>query len=221
MSFDSFVKSDYIEGFNRRKTSLSIPRSKDFGLNMDVLNRLMTNGSKVLDFGCGNSSLGFLGYNSQRDITVFGLDRDKNNKAAMYHDLGNINDFFDTIIFSHVLEHCQFNEWEEILLWAHEKCKRIIICLPNTDNVFVSSMFYKDVTHVKPLDNDDFIYYVEKLGYKLKHITVCSLGDHCSKRYIPARFLFAVLTGTSPFCNKIYVLEVTKDLKTDPPSLCQ
>lgn len=176
-------------------------RWTDFRGNEESLKELFPPGSRILDYGCDGGSLGFLGTYAPLNIIVDGYDKYVFNKDIKYHDLDDITGYYDYIVFSHVLEHFTIDQIIEAVEWARVRCDNIVICLPNTKNVF--SLFFDELTHIKPLDNVSFINLVNCHGYELQYIVRNDLRLISVKHWI--RVFFNVLMGCDPYYNVIYV----------------
>jgi hypothetical protein len=201
---DNYQSHEYMRSLDRRNYYQSFPREKIFGDYKSCLRRLVNRG-RILDYGCGHGSCGFLGEHDGQIID--GLDIDLNNKDASYHTPSDVKGQYDTIIFSHVLEHLgidsqtQRNEIEKIMTWAHDHTKRVIVIVPNTHNPFTH--FYDDWTHIRPLDNNDFLYFMEMLRWDLTRIIGCDAGiKGFFKCYM--RILFSWMTNQDYTYNVVY-----------------
>jgi SAM-dependent methyltransferase len=160
-------------------------------------------GDRVLDFGCGHGSLGWLGYKKTFNVTVDGYDMDEGNKEATYHSIADIKTFYDVIIFSHVLEHMDLNEIGDVLSWAKLHGSRIFIALPNTNNIFIN--FFVDITHVRPYDNADFLYYLELNGFTILKTGYCNISNGVNPLYLFARWVFSLLVGKSVYHESVVI----------------
>jgi hypothetical protein len=175
-----------------------------------MYNKLIPDGSLVFDFGCGSGSLGYVNDNNNRGIVVDGFDRDVNNPAAKYHDLSEVKGHYDYMISSMVFEHMTIDDIHEITEWAKKHVDHLIIGLPNSENVFMSTIMYSvDITHKRPYDSAYFLHFMEKNGYELKRMVWFDFFMFTG--YKPStlfRVLFALATATSPFYSVCYVLDV-------------
>lgn len=181
---------------------IELPKKHIFTVKaVPFMNRLIPDSSSVLDYGCGNGSLGFLGYDKTRSITVEGYDCDLNNAKAKYHDLKEIDRKFDYIVLAQMIEHCSLEDAISVIEWCAAHCDNLIISTPNAfDNVFIN--FYKDITHVRPFNTPDLVYILKKNGFQKSDIYLTDMALN------PFRILFALLTWTSPFHN--YMVHASK-----------
>lgn len=174
----------------------------------DVLNRFIPRPGSVLDFGCGHGSLPLNGVDTS-GLVVHGLDRDANNKFALYHDKDDVEDVYDVILFCHVIEHVTLDSMSELLKWASMHGRRILITVPYTDNPHMLHEFYKDITHIRPLDGYDFAHYIECNDLKIEGFYRSDLDvSFRSIRCLQASLLrtgLEWLKGYSPFRNYTFI----------------
>lgn len=205
---------NYMEMFNRRASYNKIIKPGSFKETRKLIYDMIADNSTVLDYGCGNGSLGYLGEDTdrKRNVNVYGYDSDVNNKAAVYHDLREIGDKkFDYILLSHILEHCTLADVKSILAWCRSHCSGLIITLPNSgDNVFVN--FYLDITHVRPYNNLDFLYVLESEGFSPRAVYRSQLEPGLALYSTLARLLLAIATQTSPFVHYTIVASVKAEI---------
>lgn len=176
----------------------------------ELYKKIIPKGSLVLDYGCGDGSIGGLGQVDGR--LVEGLDRDHNNTLAIYHDMSEVEKFYDYIIFSQILEHCEFNEMAKIIEWSSKKARHIIIGIPNMGNPFTSAFFYNDITHVKPYDNEGFIHFLNCNGLRVSAIYRSNLDINLSTIMAFIRSLAKIglisVIGLSPFICTIILCDI-------------
>jgi SAM-dependent methyltransferase len=113
-------------------------------LNTQVFNYIPATSKRVLDIGCGTGSMGKALKQTRSEIKVVGITYSKQEaeEAECFydkiyiHDLNDISltlpESFDTIIFSHVLEHTY--QPEKVLLHYLrflEPGGKVVIALPN------------------------------------------------------------------------------------------
>lgn len=228
---DDYITNGYMENYKKRQEYYEkLPWHRDFRDYRVVLAEVVGEG-RILDYGCGEGSLGLLGQlhgenGCHLPIKVDGLDIAQDNKLAIYHTPEEVQGTYDTILFSHAIEHFgdtgseQRREVLEKIEWAKKHTRRIIAAGPNTRNPFMMLAFYDDWTHNKPYDNNDFLYLVEKTGWKLKTPLI-----RCDARLSPppngrsfkrrlrdyqvcyARFITCVWLGKDTTYNVIYEFE--------------
>lgn len=194
----------YMEMYNKRSKFNGFIRSAGLKTRThQFLYGQLQDGAVVLDFGCGNGSLGYLGKDTHpgRNVTIVGYDSDMANEKAEYHDLEEIGDrHFSHILLSHVLEHCDPPVVKAILGWCRAHGDRLIITLPNSgDNLFVN--FFLDITHVRPYNNIDFLLLLEGEGFNVEAAYRSELEQNLSWYGTLSRLAFAFLTQTSPYIH--------------------
>lgn len=166
----------------------------------------LPDGAKILDYGCGNGSLGATGLLSHngKQLIVNGLDDfDRENPAAVYHNTDNVPRH-DYVIASHVLEHYQPADVRRLLKWYNDhSTKGLYIVLPNNSNPFFN--FWRDSTHVRPYDEMPELYmWIEEAGYHIEKVVRSGLPNiRWYSRY--ARLLFGKLLCFSPFEDNVIV----------------
>jgi hypothetical protein len=213
MDSQEYVSQHYMEGFNLRKERYNtFPHRRFGGTDPEMLNAIIPYGSKVLDFGCGNGSMGFMGRSTYSNVQVDGLDRDMNNPVARYHKMDEVKDHYDIMVFSSVLEHCTQDEISQILTWAHKTCDRIIITLPNSYNPLMSNLFFAlDMSHIRPYDSPDFLYYIEQHGFNIHEQIFYNDHPFITRGFLWARrMLSALWNGTSPYGFVAIVADVRR-----------
>ncbi len=207
---DDYQKDGYMKTYGAKRDYYEqFPREVDLRGYRRVLREIAGRG-RILDYGCGRGSLGYLGDGDGRMIC--GLDFPANERAV-YHDREEVAGHFNTIVFSHVLEHfgrdapTQRAELKEALTWAKTITGRLVIGLPNNLNAFMRLRYQDDWTHnpVSP-DNNDFLSFVEGLGWRLVRIIRCDAQLNLDPR-LWARFFFNLATMMDPTYNVIYVFE--------------
>ena len=95
--------------------------------------------AKVLDVGAGCGTYWNLLHDSFKTIDaveVFKPNIDHYNLKSKYHKVYNIDikqfkyDKYDIIIFGDIIEHLDTNEAQEVLKYAYNKCKEMIVAVP-------------------------------------------------------------------------------------------
>lgn len=158
----------------------------------------------VLDYGCGNGTLGALSTGGSKvlnGMVIEGFDLDTENGLATYHSLEEIgNKRFDMVLISNVVEHCSLPEVCDMLRWSSEHADKILVSTPNEgENLFCQ--FYLDITHVRPYNKPDFLFMLDYYGFKSIEVYKTDLLK--SKRQL----FFSLMTSTSPLLNYIVYAE--------------
>lgn len=197
---------NYIDIYSNRAKFVGFVKH-NFKTLKEYLEELVPAGARVLDYGCGVGSLGFLDTDPKTGIHVDGYDIDTENLIAKYHDRSKIQDVYDIILLCHVLEHCTLEELRDIMEWCRTRGKQVIIVLPNTTNPFMWIDFYMDITHVRPYDSPDLLLLLEGLGFVVEKSVRCDIRGFYDPGLLrlALRFLFNVVMGTSPFYNYFVV----------------
>lgn len=212
---DEYQSKNYMELYGTKRSEYEhFPREFKTGSFRETL-RKVTGAGRILDYGCGFGSFGFLG--TQDNITIDGLDFPI-NKLAKYNDLDQINHSYDTILFCHMVEHfgtdgpTQREQIKQAMTKIRDRqiCNRIVIALPNNLNMFMCLRYHDDWTHnpVKP-DNNDFLYFMECLGWKLKRIIRSDIQLNHDPRWW-FRIFLNLASACDPTYNIIYVFEADR-----------
>lgn len=209
---DDYQTIGYMQNYGERRSFYErYPKTVDPRGFRKVLTNIVGDGS-ILDYGCGHGSLGYIGHN--KNNVVDGLDIAVSNGLAKYHGIEEVKEKYDTIIFSHVLEHFGTDgqsarrELSYIMQKAKKISNRIVVALPNNVNVFMRLRYQDDWTHNPvTIDNNDFLFFMESLGWKLVSITRCDMQlNHDPRNWF--RMIFNYAVRMDPTYNIIYVFEV-------------
>jgi len=164
-------------------------------------------GDRVLDFGCYNGSLGFLGNGNidGKNFVVDGLD-ETGNMLAKYHDIKDAPAIYDAIIAIMVFEHVEDAQVKPILADLARISRKLIIEVPNTDNVFRN--FWSNMDHKRPRDNPIMLSWLNECGWTVKKI----IKNEWRQKHIgllPSifRFVFNVMMQKSPYWGFMIVCE--------------
>lgn len=115
--------------------------SYDFYKNevKDYLVSKFKGNAKILDVGAGCGTYWNLLHNYFKTIDgveVFKPNIDNYQLKNKYHKVYNIDikgfkyDFYDIIIFGDIIEHLDTSEAQEVLKYAYNKCKEMIVAVP-------------------------------------------------------------------------------------------
>lgn len=177
------VKTGYMQRFNRRSNYLSLYRYY-WGQTKQLILGTIRPGMTILDYGCGNGTIGLLGDDDEKQVCVDGIDTyDKGNLKAKYHYHDEVvKTDYDLILFSHAIEHMELNEAATILRWLRGHGKRIIMATPNGGNP--SFDFWQDLTHKRKYSYPDTLTLMEDAGWHVEQVYFTNPG---LKRTLPFR----------------------------------
>jgi len=135
----------------------------------------------VLDLGCGRGT--FLELLKEEKIDSYGVDtdhqavkrcKDRRLRAevgdAPAHLRGLARETLGGIFCSHILEHLSGDQIEDILMLSYNRLKpggRILVETPDPSSLLVlSTDFYKDPTHLRPLHSEGLKSLMEVVGFE-------------------------------------------------------
>lgn len=141
------------------------------------------------------------------------ISRNKNGKIANFYqsDIESINDHYDIIYISNVIEHIE--TWKKAIDIAATHCDRLYILVPYKELMDINfSCLKHGVDHVSSFDKSSFIYLKEK-GYSVefKVLRTPFAGGHPWKMEIYLR-LKSAIKGT-PYQHQRELLVAITDFK--------
>jgi len=157
----------------------------------NYLKRNFDRNAKVLDVGAGEGTY----YNYMHDyfnnieaVEVFKPNIDNFNLESKYNKVYNVNikdfkyDYYDIIIFGDVVEHLEANEAQEVLKYALNRCKEMIVAVPylnpqgiEEDNVYeihkqddlTDELMKQRYPYLKNVYKDqNYGYYIKEENYE-------------------------------------------------------
>jgi len=172
----------------------------------------LVEGPRVLDAGCGYCE--FLNLRPE-GIDVYGVDIKKiKHPKIKYGDLNKKipfrDDFFDSVVSFHVLEHLKepevaIREFRRVL----KKNGKLILSVPN----YSFKKFFEDYTHVKPYPKAALYNILAANGFKEIKITK---GHHSSQIVSALFFIFPNLRWrVEKMLGKISPYEITATARCD------
>jgi len=139
---------NYMKIYNNRK-SLDEEVWTKTNNHKDLIKYLLKSKRNILDFGCGNGSFDYSGFN------VDGYDIDKENKFAKFHRLEEINKNYDIVVLNQVIEHMNHKEIFETINFLKNIANEIIFVFPNF--WFFGAKYWDDYTHKRPPSTRDIV----------------------------------------------------------------
>jgi hypothetical protein len=184
------------------------PRKLWFTEDKEYIWSQLKPGYKVLDYGCGNGSIDFLGTDHHSMVCIEGLDEfDKRNPVAKYHDRSEITGKYDMIIARHVVEHMDWRadggEIREFLEWALKHSEHLITVSPNPSRYY---SFKEDPTHKTECNNTFYVALCEDVGWTVKDVVLSDLKLGSKVFFIP-RLALSFFEGVAPLFSHIVSLE--------------
>jgi SAM-dependent methyltransferase len=134
----------------------------------DVIMEELSGGEKILDVGASTGNLGERIRNKHGDVTYKTLDIDRENEHD-YYSLDEVDERFDLIVLSEVIEHLEFNGGIEMLkklLGLLVTGGRIIISTPNLHH----PNRWWDSDHKTPYRYDEISGALLWVGFDVKKI---------------------------------------------------
>jgi hypothetical protein len=214
MNNDNEVTEEYQGGYMRMfreiKKFQNTPQSHSFKRTPFWVMDTIPDESTILDFGCGNGSLGGTGeitYNGKK-FWIDGYDLDPGNELAIYHNKDDVKKTYDYIVAFHVLEHMPPMIAFKTLKWFYDHCDAgLFVVVPNIEgNPFYN--FWGDTTHVRPLDVPELSYWAEDAGFRVESVIRSRLPDVKPHAKF-FRIVASQLLQFSPFMD--YTLVCKKD----------
>lgn len=200
-------KQGYMTLVNRR-TTFKRPCKLWLTSDIDYIWTHVVSPCRVLDYGCGNGSIGYLGIDHHRMISVEGLDEfDQGNKLATYHSKEEVTGTFDLIVARHVVEHMNWGddggEIRGFLEWCLQRSKELITVTPNPNRYY---SFREDPTHRTECNNTFYVALCEDVGWHVKRVLLTDLKLGSKVFFIP-RLLLSLFEGVPPLFSHIVVME--------------
>jgi len=181
---------------------------RDYRRRLDVVSDYLSDGDRVLDFGCDHGTLKFLGagmYKGKK-LNIEGFDL-PGNTEALYHDFKEIpNIYYDVILGIRVFEHIPDEKVVSTLIELRRFSNKLVIDVPNTENMFVD--IWKNLDHEGPRDNPDMLAWIGAAGWTVTKIIKNDWREKDCK-LVPSilRFLFNVSMQKSPFWGYMIICE--------------
>lgn len=184
------------------------PRKDWFTSDVDFIWSHIVPPCRVLDYGCGNGSIGYLGRDDHRMIHVLGLDEfDRENKIAEYHSRDEVNGPFDVIVARHVVEHMSWGddggELRQFLEWCYSRSRKLITVSPNPNRYYD---FYQDPTHKTKCNTDFYLALCESTGWHVSDVVLTDLKLGSKVFFLP-RLALSLFEGVAPLFSHIVVME--------------
>jgi SAM-dependent methyltransferase len=184
------------------------PRKDWLTTDIDFIWSHITPPSRVLDYGCGNGSIGYLGTDNERMIQVLGLDEfDPGNTMAKYHSRSEVEGTFDLIVARHVIEHMEWGhdggELRDFLKWCHQHSRKLITVSPNPNRYY---SFKEDPTHKTECNNTFYVALCEDAGWHVTDVLLTDLKLGSKVFFLP-RLALSLFEGVAPLFSHIVVME--------------
>ncbi|MDY9927195.1 class I SAM-dependent methyltransferase [Methanosarcina sp.] len=170
------MKDDNYNNYKASLTKKFIPSNRQYQVyenyyRKNILKYLpLDKSAKIIDLGCGlGHCLYFLKVNNYMNIS--GIDLVKENvefcklkefkveQENIIDYISSSNEKADTFILSNVLEHFSYQEIIQIINSLYKLLNRngrIIIIVPNCNNVYGLATYFSDITHKSPLTEKSF-----------------------------------------------------------------
>ncbi len=176
-----------------------------FGLMSDHerVGKLIREGNKVLDFGCGDCS--FFDSLKNRRLDVFGYDIDeryieigKKKGYKIFNSLNEIKGEFDYVVANQVVEHMNLTLLNEFFQKSFDLLKKdglLIISTLNAKELYALRDIWDDPTHVRPYS----IRALERAGKEFNFSLIKIIKHHMRinplKLFLDVVFGFSIYSG--------------------------
>lgn len=181
------------------------------GTDHEILAGIMSNGTRVLDFGCGDCSLfdylskkgikaKFTGYDTDKRYVEIG----KNKGYDVYNSLKSINEKFDCITANQVVEHMNLSRLDEFFNQSNNLLKengKLIISTLNSDELYTLKIIWDDPTHVRPYSSKALEAAAKQFNFSL----VRTIKHHI--RVNPIKIFANLILGFSIYSGITLIFE--------------
>jgi len=155
------------EKFHRRYPTIwHVPLVKK---QTQVLGRLLRDGMSVLDVGAGSRGAEHRIKGLGISIRYKSMDVDKNLQHDFY-DLANVDETFDVILLSQVIEHITPAEGFTLLTTLRHKLRNEGFILVSTPNIFHPNRFFTTVDHKSFYAYDELAGILDTAEFKVDGI---------------------------------------------------
>lgn len=208
-SVDQPAGSGYMWLVNNRER-YGRPRMDWVASDLDIIWSHVKPPCCILDYGCGNGSLGFLGTSNDLggSLVIDGMDEnDPDNHLALYHDRGELDaKRYDLIVARHSLEHMRWGkdggEIRDFLVWAYQHSDQLITVTPNETPYY---NFWEDPTHKTKLANTFYLALCESTGWKILDVVISDVRLGSRLFFLP-RLVYSLMQGVPPLFSHIVVM---------------
>ena len=135
---------------------------------LDVVNEVLHQGDHILDVGASNKTLGDKIKKKVPHVTYKTMDIDKAQEHD-YYSLDEIDDRFNIIILSEVIEHLEFNDGIIMLKKLLGLLKREGRIILSTPNLFHPNRYW-DSDHKTPYRYDEISGALLSVGFRIENI---------------------------------------------------
>lgn len=149
-----------------RKSYPSVYRLKTRKRLLDIVCEELPNGGKVLDVGSSDGSLGEKLRARIPSLTYRSMDIDRTQRHD-YYRLEDINEIFDMVVLSEVIEHLSFEEGMAMLKKLSQFLAQEGILIVSTPNLHHPNRYW-DIDHKTPYRYDDIGAALFFAGYGVR-----------------------------------------------------
>ena len=193
-----------IYSYNRHFCNNNI-KKRLFGLMSDHerVGKLIKNGSRVLDFGCGDCS--FFDSLKNRRIEMIGYDFDeryveigKEKKYKVFSSLNGIIGEFDYIVVNQVVEHMNLDLLNEFFQKSFDLLRKdgiLIISTLNARELYVLRDIWDDPTHVRPYSSRALERAGKEFNFSLIKVIKHHMRMNPLKLFLNLVFGFSIYSG--------------------------
>ena len=172
--------------------------------------RLIRDGSRILDYGCGDCS--FFDSLKEKSLEVVGYDMDeryveigKKKGYKVFNSLNEIKGGFDFVVANQVVEHMDLDQLNEFFQKSSDSLKGegvLIISTLNPKEFYVLRDIWDDPTHVRPYSVRALERAGKEFGFSLVKVMKHHMRINPLKLLLDMVFGFSIYSGITLIFRK-------------------
>mgnify|MGYP001602954063 CR=1 FL=1 len=180
-------------------------KKKLFGLMTDHerVGELIRDGSRILDFGCGDCSFFDSLKNRRLDLVGYDLDEryteiGKKKGYKIFNSLNEVTGEFDYVVANQVVEHMDLDLLNEFFQKGFDLLKKdgiLIISTLNARELYVVRDIWDDPTHVRPYSSRALERAGKEFNFSLVKVMKHHMRMNPLKLFLNVVFGFSIYSG--------------------------